>query len=34
MSVILHAAIPAQLALSDKQKIDITNYINQYRKAR
>jgi len=33
MSVILHAALPAQIELSDKQKIDITNYINQYRKA-
>jgi glioma pathogenesis-related protein 2 len=33
MSVILHAALPAQHVLSEKQKIDITNYINQYRKA-
>lgn len=33
MSVILHASLPAQIELSDKQKIDITNYINQYRKA-
>lgn len=33
MSVILHAALPSQNELSEKQKIDITNYINQYRKA-
>lgn len=33
MSVILHAALPSQHGLSEKQKIDITNYINQYRKA-
>lgn len=35
MSVIMHSSLPSTLCLnlSDKQKIDITNYINQYRKA-
>ena len=33
MSVILQAAAPTQMTISDSQKLEITNYINQYRKA-
>jgi hypothetical protein len=33
MSVILQAPIQYQTSLTDEQKIDITEYINQYRKA-
>jgi hypothetical protein len=33
MSVILQAPIPYQTSLTDEQKMEITEYINQYRKA-